>query len=175
MKAFKSALSPTAFYSALAIGLSLIILSTAHARDRPRSGEASRLTRTSSHALARRANNQTEFGSSTTGSLAHAILLANSQDSDTRDACKPTTLSPALWSKLDLNEYLLRYHGGQETSLEVRVSRAQCYIFKNQAVSSMSDAVGLSYFLSAVCRNWRPNPVCGISIVGLTNYVMRVR
>ncbi|PLW18496.1 hypothetical protein PCANC_12290, partial [Puccinia coronata f. sp. avenae] len=129
MKAFKAAPSPTAFYSALAIGLSSIILSTAHARDRPRSGEASRLARTSSHALARRANNQTEFGSSTTGSLAHAILLANSQDSDTRDACKPTTLSPALWSKLDLNEYLLRYHGGQETSLEELAAKSGLWNF----------------------------------------------
>ncbi|KNZ53041.1 hypothetical protein VP01_3360g2 [Puccinia sorghi] len=68
--------------------------------------------------LARRANNRTEFSSPTTESLAHAILSTNLQAQKTKDACQPTTLSSALWSKLNLNGYLLQYPGGHETSLE---------------------------------------------------------
>ncbi|KAA1132307.1 hypothetical protein PGTUg99_002233 [Puccinia graminis f. sp. tritici] len=73
-----------------------------------------------------RANNQTDIdltnASATTQNLAHPKLLTNPHDSDVRDACQPRTLSPALWSKLNLNTYLLQYPGGQETSLEVPIT-----------------------------------------------------
>jgi hypothetical protein len=87
--------------------------------------KASRLPRSSTSTLTSIANNQTEIeftnASATTQNLAHPKLLNNSHDSDVRDACQPRTLSPALWSKLNLNSYLLQYPGGQETSLEVPI------------------------------------------------------
>ncbi|PLW42794.1 hypothetical protein PCANC_07980 [Puccinia coronata f. sp. avenae] len=45
-------------------------------------------------------------------------LRSASRENYSEDGCQLRTLSPALWSKLKLNEYLLQYPGGQETSLE---------------------------------------------------------
>lgn len=43
---------------------------------------------------------------------------------DDEDPCRPRTLSPKLWSDLNLNQYLLNYPGGREISLEVQWNQA---------------------------------------------------
>lgn len=54
-----------------------------------------------------------------------------------QDPCRPLTLSPALWSDLDLNHYLLNYPNGHEISLEVSFT----FIFK---ISSLPIYIQLS-------------------------------
>ena len=114
MKAWKSYPSSLAFYRDLA--LIVIIFSTARGvlLDGIRVGEP----HSSSPGLIRRATKETEPIPDPTQTLAHPLLLTNSQENNARDACRPRTLSPTLWSKLNLNQYLLEYPGGQQTSLE---------------------------------------------------------
>ncbi|KAA1075091.1 hypothetical protein PGT21_028599 [Puccinia graminis f. sp. tritici] len=114
MKVLKRFSSPVAHYY---LGLSIISIFLSARSSALLGAEPRRSPRSSSLALARRSINETESPHATTQTQAHPILLTSSPDS--RDACQPRTLSPSLWSRLNLDEYLLQYPGGQETSLEL--------------------------------------------------------
>ncbi|KAI7958601.1 hypothetical protein MJO29_006818 [Puccinia striiformis f. sp. tritici] len=128
MKAFQAYASTTPCYWGL-FSIFIYVSNVALLHESVQVG-ASRIVRSSSPVLARRSVNETELTGVTTQTLAHPILSTNSRDNNViREDCRARTLSPALWSKLNLDAYLRDYPGGQETSLEELAVRSRLLNF----------------------------------------------
>jgi hypothetical protein len=152
MKPFTPFSSPVGLY--WVYGLVSIFLSAGNdvLLDETRAGESKQLRSAS------RVNNGTDLTSATTRNTTCSNSLPNRQENHSEDGCQPRTLSPALWSKLKLNEYLLQYPGGQETSLEVPIYELVLYyatLLSNAVPSVLKRMIN---FLNR--RNWQSKPDC---------------
>ncbi|KAI9625882.1 hypothetical protein H4Q26_016130 [Puccinia striiformis f. sp. tritici PST-130] len=156
MKACRTYASPTPVYW----GLILIVISVGSGVILHESVQvgASRVVHSSSPVLARRAINGSEL---TGDALAHPIILTNSRDSNAaREDCRPRTLSPALWSKLNLDAYLREYPGGQDTSLEElavksRLLNFDCGIDKMCYAGQLCSPVkGNDWYVLVAAQEW---------------------
>ncbi|POW03175.1 hypothetical protein PSHT_11747 [Puccinia striiformis] len=77
-----------------------------------------------------------------------------------REDCRPRTLSPALWSKLNLDAYLREYPGGQDTSLEElavksRLLNFDCGIDKMCYAGQLCSPVkGNDWYVLVAAQEW---------------------